>query len=78
MKALDSNTVIVGHHDGTASLTVNWKWNVHDLLSSCPVVAMEPFTYKLFPTFFTLLDDMSMLFSQIESETTQIESGLRR
>ena len=57
----------------------------HALLSSFPVVAMEPFTYKLFPTLLALLDDMSMLFSQIESDTStdrvwaaQIESALHR
>ena len=33
-------------------------------------MAMESFTYKLSPTFFALLDDMSMWFSQIESETS--------
>ena len=31
---------------------------------------MEHFTYKLFPTFFALLDDMSMWFSQGESDTS--------
>ena len=31
---------------------------------------MEPFTYKLFPTVFALLDDMSMWFSQTESDTS--------
>ena len=36
------------------------------------MVAMKPFNYKLFPTFFTLFDGMPMLFSQIESDTTQI------
>ena len=48
-------------------------------------MAMEPFTYKLFQTFLPLLDDMSMLFSQIESDTStdrvwaaQIESPLHR
>ena len=57
----------------------------HMIISSCPVVAMETFTFKLFPTFFALLDDMSMLFSQIESDTStdrvhsaQIESALHR
>ena len=47
------------------------------------MVNMEPFTYKLFPTFFALLDDMSVLFSQIESNTStdrvwaaQIESDM--
>ena len=52
---------------GTELLTVYCQCNVHALLSSYPVVAMEPFTYKLFPTFFALLDDMSMCFSQMES-----------
>ena len=33
-------------------------------------MAMEPFTYKLFSVFFSLLDDLSMLFSQIESDTS--------
>ena len=49
------------------------------------MVAMEHFTYKLFPTFFALLDDMSKLFSQIESDPStdrvwaaQIESTLHR
>ena len=31
---------------------------------------MEPFTYKLFSVIFALLDDLSMLFSQIESDTS--------
>ena len=38
---------------------------------------MEPFTYKLFPKFFALLDDMSMLFSQIESDMV-MHQGLVR
>ena len=49
------------------------------------MMSMEPFTYKLFPTFFALLDGMSMSFSQIESDTStdrvwavQIESALHR
>ena len=47
------------------------------------MVAMEPFTYKLFSAFFDLLDDLSMLLSQIESDTdiiwaAQIEPALYR